>query len=142
MHTATYLILCVLRFFRDIVRHPFQHCFFVSKTACFEPLSEVAVLHHRAAVRHFKFPLSVHHRDLQAKIGMPAYQARGRGARDMTVSGISYALFEIFQSLTRLNIVTYPFLLVKPFCKKDCGRVWQKGLRSRGALSSDFWLDR
>ena len=28
--------------------------FTVSKTACFEPLSEVAVLHHRAAVRHFK----------------------------------------------------------------------------------------
>ena len=28
--------------------------FTVSKTAYFEPLSEVAVLHHRAAVRHFK----------------------------------------------------------------------------------------
>jgi len=32
--------------------------FTVLKTACFEPLSEVAVLHHRAAVRHFKtYPL-------------------------------------------------------------------------------------
>ena len=131
-----YLIVLFLCFFSPLefsIEIILGKYFTVLKTAYFEPLSEVAVLHHRAAVRHFKFPLSVHHRDLQAKIGMPAYQARGRGARDMTVSGISYALFEIFQSLTRLNIVTYPLLLVKPFCKKDCRRGLQKGL-SAGAF--------
>ena len=35
MHTATYLILCVLRFFRDIVRHPFARGFCRPKNGVF-----------------------------------------------------------------------------------------------------------
>ncbi len=61
MHTVTCLIfLCFfspLEFSIEIISGEY---FTVSKTAYFEPLSEVAVLHHRAAVRHFKTVLLYH----------------------------------------------------------------------------------
>ena len=52
-----YLIVLFLCFFSPLefsIEIISGKYFTVSKTACFEPLSEVAVLHHRAAVKHFK----------------------------------------------------------------------------------------
>ena len=52
-----YLIVLFLCFFSPLefsIEIILGKYFTVWKTACFEPLSEVAVLHHRAAVRHFK----------------------------------------------------------------------------------------
>ena len=52
-----YLIVLFLCFFSPLefsIEIISGKYFTVSKTACFEPLSEVAVLHHRAAVKYFK----------------------------------------------------------------------------------------
>ena len=55
-------------------------------------------------------------------------------------SPLSEATFALCMSVQHHNIVTHPFILVKPFCKKDWGTENQKGLQGGWDLCCQYFL--